>query len=225
MKNLIDFLNESLVMELSSDTYKKAAEKAKQIGDVKRFKKFMQAYAKSVAAELKDTPEAKLNSYYKEDKPVFNSIKKYRDGRSDDIDTIYTIGAYHYFMVDNEVAGGDSNYKFLPRTWNDKMTNYFGGDYSTKNGRYVAGSILIKDDDARRSVMGDRIYIPETNFVYDLNKDKLLLCATPEYGNGTGIPAGYEDVEEWGKDAVAKFIAAVNNGSKYANKDNVKTVM
>lgn len=225
MKNLIDFLNESLVMELSSDTYKKAADKAKQIGDVKRFKKFMQAYAKSVAAELKNTPEAKLNSYYNEDKPIFTRLKKYQDTDRGDIDTIYTIGAYHYFMVDNEVIGDEGEYKFFPRTWNDKMTNHFGGDYGVKNGRYVAGSILIKDDDARRAAMGDRLYIPETAFVYDLNKDKLLLCATPVYKNDPYTPSGYDDVEDWGKDAVAKFIAAANDSSKYANKNNVDTVI
>lgn len=225
MKNLIDFLNESLVMELSSDTYKKAADKAKQIGDVKRFKKFMQAYAKSVAAELKNTPEAKLNSYYKEDKPIFTRLKKYQDTDRGDIDTIYTISSYRYFMVDNEFIGDENNYKFFPRTWNDKMTNHFGGDYGVKNGRYVAGSILLKDADARRAVMGDRLYIPETAFVYDLNKDKLLLCATPVYNRDPYTPTGYDDVEDWGKDAVAKFIATVNDSSKYANKNNVDTVI
>lgn len=77
MQSLVEYLNESLIMELSSETYLNAAKKAKLKGDP-RVEKFMKAFHDAAEKELNDVQEGdpKLNEYYKKDKKIFNDLKK-----------------------------------------------------------------------------------------------------------------------------------------------------
>lgn len=77
MQSLVEYLNESLIMELNSETYLNAAKKAKLKGDP-RVEKFMKAFHDAVEKELNDTLEGdpKINEYYRKDKKIFNDLKK-----------------------------------------------------------------------------------------------------------------------------------------------------
>lgn len=77
MKSLTSFIEESLILELSSDTYKKAFDKAKARGD-KRAEKFLDAYANALKSEIPDTDELKdvIDKWYKEDKIKYPKIHK-----------------------------------------------------------------------------------------------------------------------------------------------------
>lgn len=77
MKNLTDFIAEQLIMELSSDTYKNAYTKAKDMGDP-RAEKFKDAYAKALDKEDDQSDAAQeIRKWIKEDKPIIDKIKKF----------------------------------------------------------------------------------------------------------------------------------------------------
>lgn len=111
MKDLSEFINEQLILELSSDTYLGAANKAKEMGD-NRFQKFLAAYANQVKKES-DGDKEKLNEYYKEDKALFSRLNKIgkKVTRLDwDIDG-YTITPMLSYINSNV------KYPFLPRVY------------------------------------------------------------------------------------------------------------
>lgn len=84
MQSLVEYLNESLIMELSSETYLNAAKKAKLKGDP-RVEKFMHAFLKAVEKEFDGTPQgdSKMNEYYRKDKKIFTALKKLSSNSGD----------------------------------------------------------------------------------------------------------------------------------------------
>lgn len=76
MKNLTDFIAEQLIMELSSDTYKNAYTKAKDMGDP-RAEKFRDAYADALEKEDDQSDVVQeIRKWIKEDKPIIDKLKK-----------------------------------------------------------------------------------------------------------------------------------------------------
>lgn len=108
-------LNEYLVLELKSDTYKNAFLKAKAKGD-DRAGKFLDAYLKALE---KETPEAdeltkKITAWAKEDKRQILKLKKFCGG-----DDFYFFGKA---LAKRDFSGLDGNGSFyIAKKGNDKF--------------------------------------------------------------------------------------------------------
>ena len=78
MKNLIDYINEQLIMELSADTYHNAAEIAKNRGDYDRMSKFKEAELKEIIKKIKAEQSKKQEPIAGSTKLKVDWYKKYK---------------------------------------------------------------------------------------------------------------------------------------------------
>ena len=132
MKNLSEFINEQLILELSSETYLAAANKAKELGD-NRFEKFLAAYAKEVKKESNGDKE-KINEYYKSDKSIFTKLNKLgqKETRLD-----WNIDGYLVTPMLSYV-NGNVKYPFLPRVFPKSMNFPWSTDGGSKAKYFIA---------------------------------------------------------------------------------------
>ena len=93
MKNLTDFINEQLIMELSSDTYKNAANTAKARGEFDRALKFSRAALNSEIEELKK----KYKQQEKKDKEEEKTFNFFRRNDQDSSNAWYK--KYHKELI------------------------------------------------------------------------------------------------------------------------------
>lgn len=209
MKNLVDYINEQLIVEMSPETYKKAADKARQIGDP-RWEKFLNAYVK----ELKklddlnaDNADKKVFKMYQEDKQFFRKLKQ----QFPDIKRVAGgITAYNEdetikLHFETNIANGydyeDKTRLFLPREWpswsgEEKPSFVDDGD------KLIVVTIFDYGKEE-----GD-----ENGFatmIYDVTKDKLAKFS-------------YKKFTDRGKEVAADIIKFANPNSKFADSNGLK---
>lgn len=157
MKNLSEFINEQLILELSSDTYLAAANKAKEMGD-NRFEKFLAAYAKEVKKESNGDKE-KLNEYYKSDKPIFTRLNKLgqKETRLD-----WNIDGYIVTPMLSYI-NGNVKYPFLPRVFPEGIKFPWNTNSNSKTKYFI--TTISKGDN-----LGFLIYeYPNDRVVFDMS--------------------------------------------------------
>lgn len=176
MKNLTEFIKESLILELSSETYKNAFDKAKSRGD-KRAEKFLDAYAKALKSEIPDTDELKdeINKWYKEDKIKFAKLRKLG------IDT-ETDNGYIYLSHCTE-----NGLNYIPRLksvkshgytngWSRFLKRYFDIDSDNINGNeenYLLGFDTY--DSKTKREYGVKYFNGKSSVIdYDATKDEYI---------------------------------------------------
>lgn len=209
MKNLVDYINEQLIVEMSPETYKKAADKARQIGDP-RWEKFLNAYVK----ELKklddlnaDNADKKVFKMYQEDKQFFRKLKQ----QFPDIKRVAGgITAYNEdetikLHFETNIANGydyeDKTRLFLPREWpswsgEEKPSFVDDGD------KLIVVTIFDYGKEE-----GD-----ENGFatmIYDVTKDNLAKFS-------------YKKFTDRGKEVAADIIKFANPNSKFADGNGLK---
>lgn len=209
MKNLVDYINEQLIVEMSPETYKKAADKARQIGDP-RWEKFLNAYVK----ELKklddlnaDNADKKVFKMYQEDKQFFRKLKQ----QFPDIKRVAGgITAYNEdetikLHFETNIANGydyeDKTRLFLPREWpswsgEEKPSFVDDGD------KLIVVTIFDYGKEE-----GD-----ENGFatmIYDVTKDNLAKFS-------------YKKFTDRGKEVAADIIKFANPNSKFADSNGLK---
>ena len=209
MKNLVDYINEQLIVEMSPETYKKAADKARQIGDP-RWEKFLNAYVK----ELKklddlnaDGADKKVFKMYQEDKQFFRKLRQeFPDiKRVSGGITAYNEDETIKLHFETNIAKGyeyeDKTRLFLPREWpswsgeekpsfvddGDKLIVVTIFDYGKEEG----------DDNGFASM------------IYDVTKDNL-------------VKFSYKKFTDRGKEVAADIIKFANPNSKFADGNGLK---
>lgn len=209
MKNLVDYINEQLIVEMSPETYKKAADKARQIGDP-RWEKFLNAYVK----ELKklddlnaDNADKKVFKMYQEDKQFFRKLKQ----QFPDIKRVAGgITAYNEdetikLHFETNIANGydyeDKTRLFLPREWpswsgEEKPSFVDDGDKL----------IVVTIFDYGKEEGDDNGF---ATMIYDVTKDNLAKFS-------------YKKFTDRGKDVAANIIKFANPNSKFADSNGLK---
>lgn len=193
MKNLVDFMNEALILELSSDTYLAAAKKAQEIGD-SRFEKFLKAYAEEVKKES-DGEKEQLNEYYKQDKSIFIRLNKL--GESENNGRTWRIDGYLVTPMLADI-NGSVKYPFLPRVF-PKNVKFPWPDASTSNPKYFVATIGKKNDFGF--------------LIYEYPSDRVAFEMSP-------IAKSDKPSDEF-KEVIAKVLNAVSNSSKSYDDYNI----
>lgn len=212
MKNLNDFLLETLVNEVSVKTYKDAADKAFKIGDP-RWKKFLDAYKaelKKLDTKTADSADKKVFGFYKEDKPFFRKLRAKYVNKDD-----YTAkrGFICFYDKDNDdvriyvqtnIAAdyvyNDKTRPFLVRGWARAMRR----DKPESVGELDRILFATLCDFSDGSII---------SCIYDATTDTLLeFTDLDETANLT------DKIKETG----AELIGFVNPASKYSSPENIK---
>ena len=209
MKNLVDYINEQLITEMSPETYKKAADKARQIGDP-RWEKFLNAYVK----ELKklddlnpDNADKKVFKMYQEDKQFFRKLKqKFPDiKRVSGGITAYNEDETIKLHFETNIANGydyeDKTRLFLPREWpswsgEEKPSFVDDGDKL----------IVVTIFDYGKEEGDDNGF---ATMIYDVTKDNLAKFS-------------YKKFTDRGKEVAADIIKFANPNSKFADGNGLK---
>ena len=209
MKNLVDYINEQLIVEMSPETYKKAADKARQIGDP-RWEKFLNAYVK----ELKklddlnpDNADKKVFKMYQEDKQFFRKLKqKFPDiKRVSGGITAYNEDETIKLHFETNIANGydyeDKTRLFLPREWpswsgEEKPSFVDDGDKL----------IVVTIFDYGKEEGDDNGF---ATMIYDVTKDNLAKFS-------------YKKFTDRGKEVAADIIKFANPNSKFADGNGLK---
>lgn len=208
MKSLIDFINEQLINEMSPETYKKAADKARQIGDP-RWEKFLDAYAKElkkVDDKAGETNDKKVFKWYQEDKQFFRKLKqKYPNTQN--------AAAGMNFYDKDETAkirmelNTDHGYEY------DKARLFLVREWPTWSGEEKPSSV---EDGDRLLICSILDYEGSSliRVIYDVDKDALVQVSdTPK-----------SKINDRVKEIAAELIGWLNSSSKYADPENIKKV-
>jgi hypothetical protein len=168
MKNLTEFIKESLILELSSDAYKNAFDKAKARGD-KRAEKFLDAYIRALKSEIPDGDELKddINKWYKEDKTKYPKLNKI--GINIQKDNRYMYGGIdggESYIILNTITSSEG-LTYIPRLksiengytkgWKRFIKKYFDIDLDN-----------IHENDKNYYLLGFNIYDKKTQDEYDI---------------------------------------------------------
>lgn len=209
MKNLVDYINEQLIVEMSLETYKKAADKARQIGDP-RWEKFLNAYVK----ELKklddlnaDSGDKKVFKMYQEDKQFFRKLRqefpdiKRVSGGITAYNEDETIKLHFETNIANGYDYEDKTRLFLPREWpswsgEEKPSFVDDGDKL----------IVVTIFDYGKEEGDDNGF---ATMIYDVTKDNLAKFS-------------YKKFTDRGKEVAADIIKFANPNSKFADSNGLK---
>lgn len=209
MKSLIDFINEQLINEMSPETYKKAADKARQIGDP-RWEKFLNAYVKElkkVDDKAGETNDKKVFKWYQEDKQFFRKLKqKYPNTQNAAAGMMFydkeeTVKIRIELNTDGGYDYEDKSRLFLVREWptwtgEEKPSSIEDGD------KLLICSIIDYEDSGLVRV------------IYDVDKDALVQVSD----------APRSKMNDRVKEIAAEMIGWLNSSSKYSDAENIKKV-
>lgn len=217
MKNLTEFIKESLILELSSDTYKNAFDKAKARGD-KRTEKFLDAYTKALKSEIPDADELKdgINKWYKEDKTKYPKLNKIGIKIQKD-------NGYMYGGID-----GDESYITLNTITSSEGLTYIPRLKSINNGYTKGWKRFIKkyfdvdldnihENDENHYLLGFNVYDKETQDEYDIKYfyNKLVISKYDGAKDEKIEDLGINDLPEEFKDKITEAIKIVNPTAKF----------
>jgi hypothetical protein len=212
MKNLNEFLLETLVNEVSAQTYKKAADKAFEIGDP-MWKKFLDAYKaelEKLDTKNADSANKKVFGFYAEDKSFFNKLRAkyvanadrkavrgftcFYDKDNDDVRVYVQTNIAADYVYD------DKTRMFLTRGW----TRALRRDKPESVGDLDRLLVTTLCDFSDGSII---------SCIYDATTDDLL-----EFTDIDETAGLTDKIKEIG----AELIGFVNPASKYASAENIK---
>lgn len=171
-------LNEYLVLELKTDTYKSAFQKAKAKGD-DRADKFLAAYIKALQEETPEADEVskKITTWTKEDKQQMLKLKKSADNGSN--------GGYYFFVNDdpnNNIAFDKVAHFYIASRDNDQFFYRFYKDLNSYILNYLPNGIFDKvfSDKYSKGNEGKKFTIIDAGeeyhnwYIYFLDDKKLI---------------------------------------------------
>lgn len=216
MKTLTEFIKESLILELSSDTYKNAFDKAKARGD-KRAENFLDAYTKTLKSEIPDADELKddINKWYKEDKTKYPKLNKIGIKIQKD-------NGYMYGGID-----GDESYIVLNTITSSEGLTYIPRLKSISNGYTKGWRTFVKK---YFDIDPDNINENEENYLLGFNTydQKTKVEYYIKWFNGKSSVSKYDEVKDENikdlsindlpeeiKDKITKVIKIVNPTAKF----------
>lgn len=217
MKSLTVFVKESLILELSSDTYKDAFDKAKARGD-KRAEKFLDAYMKALKSEMPDADELKddINKWYKEDKTKYPKLNKI--GISIQKDNGYMYGGIdgnESYIALNTITSSEG-LTYIPRLksinngytkgWKRFIKKYFDVDLDN-----------IHENDENHYLLGFSAYDKKTHDEYDIKyfSNKLVISKYDGVKDETIEDLGINDLPEEFKDKITKAFKIIDPTAEF----------